>query len=243
MKKTLAIVSTGIRQMLADPLFLMFSMVLPIMITWVMSFLPDQPGGGGYEMAILGVLVMFVGLNIITAAGGYILEEKQNGTWQRILASSTSYWQLMAGYFVRIFMLAWLQALILLLSSKYLFGAPWDRGYLEMAVVITVYIFAMTGLGLFIAGFLKSQGQVQIIAVAIVMVGTMLGGVFFPIDTSSAVIRVINSVSPQSWAAHALNDIFTVGVSLSSLMEPLLWMGAIGMLLLIGGVLKLQMEG
>ncbi len=243
MKKTWAIVCVGVKQMLADPLFLMFSMALPIMITWVMSFLPDQEGGGGYEMAILGVLVMFVGLNIITAAGGYILDEKQNGTWQRILVSSTSYWQLIAGYFIKIFALAWLQALILLLSSKYLFGAPWNQGYWEMIVVITVYIFAMTGLGLFIAGFLKSQGQVQIVAVALVMVGTMLGGVFFPIDTSSAVIRVINSISPQSWAAHALNEIFSLGVSLSSIIEPLLWMGVIGMILLVAGVYRIQMEG
>ncbi len=243
MKKTLAVVSVGIRQMLADPLYLMFAIALPILITWVMSFLPDQAGGGGYEMAILGVLVMFVGLNIITSAGGYILDEKQNGTWQRILASSTSYWELMAGYFIKIFVLAWLQTLILLLSSKYLFGAPWNQGYLEIIIVLTVYIFAMTGFGLFITGFLKSEGQVQMVAMGVVMVGTMLGGVFFPIDTSSAVISVINSISPQSWAAHALNDIFTVGASLSSMVEPLIWMGAIGMLLLIAGVFKIQMEG
>ena len=241
MKKTLAIVNVGIRQTIADPVYMMFLLGLPILMTWVMSFLPQE--GGTYEMAILGVLVMFVALNIITSAGGYILEEKQTGTWQRILASTTTYWHIMAGYFIKLFLMAIMQSAILLLSGKYLFGAPWTQGYVEMIVVLIVYIFAMTGLGLFLAGFLKSQGQIQAAAMGVVMIGTMLGGVFFPIDNPPAFIRVIAAVSPQSWAATALRDILTVGVELSSLVTPLLWMSAIGMVLLIGGVLKLQMEG
>lgn len=241
MKKTLAIVSVGVRQMLADPLYIVFALAVPLLLTWVMSYLPA--GDGSYEMAILGVLVMFVALNIITSAGGYIIDEKQIGTWQRILASPTSYWELMAGYFIKIFALAWLQSLVLLLSSKYLFGAPWKQGYLEVVVVLTVYIFAMTGLGLFIAGFVKSTGQVQMVAMAVVMVGTMLGGVFFPIEEPTGIIKVIGAISPQSWAAKALKEILTSGIELASLTTPLLWMGATGLILLIGGVIKIQLDG
>ena len=241
MKKTLAVVSVGIRQMLADPMYIIFIMALPILITWAMSFLPERPGV--YEMASLGVLVMFVALNLITTAGGCIIEEKQTGTWYRILASSTSYWQVMAGYFIKLFLLAWLQTLILLLSGKYLFGAPWNQGYLELVIVLSVYIFAMTGLGLFLAGFLKTQGQVQAAATAVVMVGTMLGGVFFPIENPSGIIKTIAAVSPQGWAANALREVLTAGASLSSLMVPLFWMGLIGILFMLAGVIKIQMEG
>lgn len=241
MKKTLAIVSVGIRQMLADPLYLLFALAVPLLMTWVMSFLPTE--GGSYEMAILGVLVMFVGLNIITSAGGYIIDEKQTGTWQRILASPTTYWELMAGYFIKIFVLAWLQSLVLLLSSKYLFGAPWNQGYRDVVLVLTVYIFAMTGLGLFIAGFVKSTGQVQMVAMAVVMTGTMLGGVFFAIEDSSGFIRLVERVSPQSIAARALQEIMSGGIQLEALLSPLAWMSAIGLLLLVAGVFKLQLEG
>ncbi len=78
---------------------------------------------------------------------------------------------------------------------------------------------------------------------SLVMVGTMLGGVFFPVDEASGVIRFIATVSPQSWAAGALKDILTMGVGLSSLATLLMRMTAIGMVLLFGGVVKLQMEG
>ncbi len=241
MKKTLAIVSVGIRQMLADPVYVMFLFAIPILMTWVMSFLPVD--GGMYEMAILGVLVMFVALNIITSAGGYILEEKQIGTWNRMLAGTTTYWHIMGAYFIKLFTMAVIQSLILVLSGKFLFGAPWNQGYLEMMVVLMVYIFAMTGLGLFLAGFLKSQGQIQAVAMGVVMIGTMLGGVFVPIEDPSTVIRLISSISPQGFAVNALKDILTAGAGLSSFATPLLVMGGVGMLFLIGGVIKLQMEG
>lgn len=239
MRRTLAIVTVGVRQVLADPTYLMFLIALPVLMTWVMSFLPVD----AYEMAILGVLVMFVALNIITSAGGYLLEERQSGTWMRIQASTTTYWQVMTGYFIRLFGMALAQSLLLLLSGKYLFGAPWNYGHLETMVVMSVYIFAMTGLGLFLAGFARSMGQVQAVAMIVVMVGTMLGGVFFPIDNASPVIQAIASVSPQSWAAGALKEILTAGAGLSSLAVPLLWMTAIGVGLLGLGIVKLSREG
>lgn len=239
MKKTLAITIVGIKQMLADPVHMMFLFGLPILMTWVMSYLPMEV----YEMAILGVLVMFVALNIMTSAGGYILEEKQNGTWQRILTTTTSSWQIIGGYFIRLFLMALIQAMVLLFSGKFFFGAPWDHGYGRTVIVLIVYIFAMTGLGLFLAGFLKSQGQVQAVAMAVVMIGTMLGGVFFTIENPNFLIRFISRTSPQSWAANALKDILTTGAGLEALASPLLWMGGIGLILLIGGVLKLHFSG
>lgn len=240
MKQSLAIVSVGIRQMFADPMFIVFTLALPVMMTWAMSFLPKE--AGVYEMASLGVLVMFVALNLITSAGA-IIEEKEKGTWQRLVASPISYGQIMAGYFMKLFLLAWIQTLILLLSGKFLFGAPWNQGYLQMAVILTVYIFAMTGLGLFLAGLLKTQGQVQAVAMAVVMIGTMLGDVFFPIENASGIIKLITKVSPQSWAAHALKDILTTGVSLDSLITPLVWMTGLGCVLLVAGVFKLKYDG
>lgn len=240
MSKSLAIARIGFKQMISDPMYIVFSFGMPLVMTWAMSFLPRE--GGHYIMAYLGVLVMFVAINLLTSACA-IIEERQKGTWQRILSSPVSYWSIMGGLFVKLFVMAWAQALILLLSGKFLFGAPWNRGYMELAVVLTVYIFAMTGLGLFLASILKSLGQVQAVATALVMLGTMLGDVFFPIENPSAIIRVIATISPQSQAAHALKGIITSDVLLSSLATPLFWMMGVGAILLTAGVMRIKTEG
>lgn len=240
MKKSIAIARVGFRQMISDPMYMVFTLAMPLMMTWAMSFLPEVEGV--YEMASLGVLVMFVALNLITSAST-IIEERQRGTWQRILTSPVSYGTIMGGYFIKLFIVAWVQALILLLSGKFLFGAPWNTGYVELVVVLSVYIFAMTGLGLFLASLLKTQPQVQAVATGVVMVGTMLGGVFFPIQNPSGLLKLIGNLSPQSWAAHALRDILTQGVELASLVTPLCWMAAVGAVMLAAGTLRIKMEG
>ncbi len=241
MRKISAIVWVGIRQMLADPIYIMFLIALPVMMTWLMSFLPQE--SGIYEMATLGVLVMFVGLNILTSAGGFMLEEKQAGTWQRMLSGTVTHSQILTAYFVRLVVTAFIQSLLLLLSGKYLFGAPWNQGFLTISVILLVYIFTMTGLALFLSGFLKSSGQVQAVSMAVVMIGTMLGGVFIPIENPSPLIRLVSQISPQSWAVHALKDVFVQGIGLSALTGSLLTMAGAGLLLLAAGVIKLQMDG
>jgi len=239
MKKSLSIARVGFRQMFTDPMYMVFTLGMPLVMTWAMSFLPKVEGV--YEMASLGVLVMFVALNLITSASA-VIEEKQNGTWQRILCSPTSYSAVMGGYFIKLFVVAWVQALILLLSGKFLFGAPWNSGYAELAVVLTVYIFSMTGLGLFLASILKTQSQVQAVATGVVMVGTMLGDVFFPMENPSGIIKLIATISPQAWAAHALRDIMTTGADLVPLIVPMLWMIGTGAVLLTAGVWRIKLD-
>lgn len=241
MRKALSVAATGFRQMIVDPMYIVFMLAMPIVMTWAMSFLPDA--GGIYEMASLGVLVMFVALNLITSASA-IIEERRSGTWQRILQSPTSYVTIMAGHFIKLFTVAWVQAFLLLASGKYLFGAPWNTGYAALAAVLTVYIFAMTGLGLFLASVLKTPGQVQAVSTGVVMVGTMLGDVFFPMENPSFVIGLISKLSPQGWAAHSLKDILTANAGLASQATPIAVMICSGLALFALGAHRIsRMEG
>ena len=94
-------------------------------------------------MALLGVLVMFVALNLLTYR-----PFRRNS---RDLAALTAVPPLPCYHgrlLTRFSLVAAAQALLLLLSGNF-FGAPWNQGYGELAVVLAVYIFAMTGLGLF----------------------------------------------------------------------------------------------
>ncbi len=241
MRKAMSIAATGFRQMIVDPMYVVFTLAMPIVMTWAMSFLPDVDGV--YEMASLGVLVMFVALNLITSASA-VIEERRGGTWQRILQSPTPYTTIMVGHFIKLFAVAWLQALLLLASGKFLFGAPWNGGYGAMAAVMTVYIFAMTGLGLFLASVLKTPGQVQAVSTGFVMVGTMLGDIFFPMENPSLAISLISKLSPQSWAAHSLKDILTADAGLASQATPIAIMLSFGLVLFALGAHRIsRMEG
>jgi ABC-2 type transport system permease protein len=237
MRKIYGLAAAGIRQYLKDPLYIMSFLGIPILMTWLMSFLPAQMAG----LAGSGVMVMFIGINLITSAGS-ILDERQNGTWARLLATPTTRWEIVLGFLSKLVAMSWIQALILLLSGKFLFGAPWSFAMGEIAAVLTAYIVAMTGLGLMLSGFLKTSQQVQIIATGIIMVGSMLSGAFIPVNHSSAIMVAISRISPQGWAARALNDIMAHNASLASVAGPVLWLLVLGAIFLVIGVCRIRFD-
>jgi ABC-2 type transport system permease protein len=238
MRKIYNLTAIGIKQYLKDPLYMMSFVGIPILMTWLMSFLPVQMAG----LAASGVMVMFIGINLITSAGS-ILEERHSGTWGRLLATPTTRLEIILGFLIKLFIMSWIQALVLLLAGKYLFGAPWSFAFLKIVCILTAYISAMTGLGLMLAGFLKSSQQVQIFATGIVMVGSMLSGAFIPVTSHSpAVMVMISRISPQGWAARALNDIMAHGAGLASVTGPVIWLLGLGCAFLIVGLYRIKFE-
>ncbi len=238
MRRIFNIIKIGIQQYLNDPLYMMMFVGLPVLMTWLMSFLPPQMMG----LADSGVMIMFIGINLISSAGA-ILEERKNGTWGRLLATPATRLEIILGFLFKLFIMSWIQALILLLAGKYLFGAPWSFAVSGIICILSVYIIAMTGLGLMLAGFLKSTEQVQVFATGIVMVGSMLSGAFIPITESSpAVMVMISKISPQGWATKALNDIMANSASLAAVSAPVFWLLGLGCIFLIIGLYRIQFE-
>lgn len=237
MRRALTITWNGIKQLLKDPLYMMFFLAMPVMITWLMGFLPGEAAG----LASSGVIVMFVGLNLINAAGT-ILEEKQQGTWGRLLATPTAPWEVTLGFTIKLLVMGWLQSALLLAAGKYLFRLPWSGGTAGVAFVLAAYILAMSGLGLLLAGFLKNSQQVPMVSTGLVMVGTMLGGVFFPVNTRSPIMVAIAKISPQGWAARAINDLLTGGGDPAAIARHILWLLGAGAVFLAAGIYRMRFE-
>ena len=236
MTKVMSIVRTGIAQTTADPLYLVFALGMPVLMTWIMSFLPVEMSG----LASGGVMVMFLGLNIMMSASS-VIEERQNGTWARLLSAPVTRLEVLAGYLGKVLVTAWVQAAILLLSGRYLFRVPWSHFSGSVLVVLAAYILAMSGIGVLLATVLKTQQQVPAVATGISTVGTMLSGVFFPAN-GNKVMEIVARISPQGWAARGLNAIMAEGSGLSVVSEPVIWMAALGLLFLVVGLTRIRFE-
>lgn len=236
MKKAISIARAGIAQMVGDPLFMVMYIGMPVLMTWIMSFLPKEMAG----LASGGVIVMFLGLNEVMSATS-IIEERQNGTWGRLLSAPVTRAEIMGGYLVKLFAVAWVQAAVLFASAKYLFKAPWSHLTGSAFAVLGAYILAMAGLGVLLATVLRTQQQAPAVATGISMVGTMLGGVFFPTE-GNAVMEAVARISPQGWAARGLNAVLTQGAAFASVKTPVFWMLGLGLAFLALGVTRVKYE-
>lgn len=236
MKKVMSIARTGIAQMTGDPMFMVMSIGMPVLMTWTMSFLPGEMAG----LASSGVIVMFIGLNVVMSATS-IIEERQNGTWGRLLSAPVTRAEIVGGYLVKLFALAWAQAAVLFVSARFLFKAPWSHLSPAALAILGSFILAMAGLGVLIATVLRTQQQAPAVATGISVVGTMLGGVFFPTQ-GNAVMEAVARVSPQGWAARGLNTVMTQGASFATVSTPVFWMLGLGLAFLALGLTRVRYE-
>jgi len=88
---------------------------------------------------------------------------------------------------------------------------------------------------------LRTQQQAPAVATGISVVGTMLGGVFFPAE-GNAVMEAVSRVSPQGWAARGLNTVMAEGAGFASVGTPVLWMLGLGLVFLALGLARVKYE-
>lgn len=169
----------------------------------------------------IGFTIMFV-MMAISMAAGCVLEEREWGTWSRILASPVEKGQLMAGYVLGYFGLGWFQLGILMLLQKLIFGTEFGGGWGMVALASSLILCAVS-LGMLMAVIVKTFQQQQAVAAIVLNITSMLGGLFFPIEMFSPALMKIAVLTPQFWARQGFVDLVLRGSSSWSVLQrPLL---------------------
>jgi ABC-2 type transport system permease protein len=162
-----------------------------------------------------GILTMFV-LFATTLTAQVIVEERQNGTLERLLTTRLSVGQLFAGKFLAGISRGFVQTLILLLLSYAVFQLFTPLSFLEALVIALIFAAAASALGLVIAAIARTRDQATWIAVFITMLIVMLSGTFVPISEGS-VFATLSRFSLNTYVIHAFKTIITEGGSLADL--------------------------
>jgi ABC-2 type transport system permease protein len=162
-----------------------------------------------------GILTMFV-LFATTLTAQTIVEERQNGTLERLLTTRLSAGQLFAGKFLAGIFRGFVQTLILLVLSYAVFQLFTPLSFLEALVIALLFAAAASALGLVIAAIAHTRDQATWIAVFITMLMVMFSGTFFTISEGS-VFATLSNFSLNTYAIHAFNTIIAEGGSLADL--------------------------
>jgi ABC-2 type transport system permease protein len=162
-----------------------------------------------------GILTMFV-LFATTLTAQVIVEERRNGTLERLLTTRLSVGQLFAGKFLSGISRGFVQTLILMVLSYLVFQLFTPLSFLEALVIALVFSAAASALGLVIAAIARTPDQATWIAVFITMLMVMFSGTFITISEGS-VFATLSRFSLNTYAINAFNTIITEGGSLADL--------------------------
>lgn len=175
----------------------------------------------------LGFTVMFV-MAVVFSMSGVILEERQKGTWGRLLTTPATRVQVVAGYVTSFFVTGLFQFAVLVGASTLLFRVAWGPLF-PLAAMAAALVLCAAGLGLFLAGLVRTAEQQRIAGSIVVIATSMLGGVYWPLELVSSTMRRIGYLMPQAWAMDGFREVMLRGGAWPNLVWPLAVLAAIFM--------------
>lgn len=176
-------------------------------------------GDSPYNQASPGILVMFAIFGLVVS-GQTLVQERKTRTLQRMMTTSMHSWQIVAGHLLAMFAVVFFQELLLVVFGQLALGVDYAReplGTLIVSIGLGLWIAAT---GLFIGVVAKNDSQVILFSLIGMFVFSALGGLWFPLESSSGAFAAIGKVMPSAWAMNGYQNILLRGLDFPSTLIP-----------------------
>lgn len=181
-----------------------------------------------FDIYVPGYAIFFAlfGLN---AVAGSILEEKEDGTFRRLLIAPIQKYALLGGKVLAQFILCVLQ-IVILFAFGYIFFHIQLGNLLAVALLILATSFGVTGLGILLVSFVKTRRQLSPIVTLVTLVSSTISGVFFPAWLEPSWMQQIAKIGLPAWAIEGLNNVMIYGKGLDYVLPDILGLLAYGLI-------------
>jgi ABC-2 type transport system permease protein len=157
-------------------------------------------------------------LNFSMAFGAVsIIEEKENGTLQRLLISPTSRMTILAGKLGGTYVSGLLQIAALIIATSLIgpvmgIKTPvWGTNIPALVVVTLVVVAGAIGLGTLIAALSRTRQQANVVANAILILMGIAGGTFFASTSGAPPMGILSQLTVNYWANNAFTTLSQTG--------------------------------
>jgi ABC-2 type transport system permease protein len=189
----------------------------------------------GLIQAVAGTAILML-LFSVAGVGTSILEEKENGTINRLLYSPLKGSTILYSKMVFAFFISILQ-----LTSMFIFA--WLILKMDMSVNIPGLIlmiistsFAVSSLGIFLAAVAKTRRQAQNLSTIIILVMSAMGGSMIPLFIMPAILQKIALLSLNYWGIQGFYDIFWRTLPLEAILPKILILMSIGIFMTLASI-------
>jgi len=195
----------------------------------------------GFAQSSPGNMVTFALAGLIGAAE-IIVWERKSGTLQRLLTTSISRMEILTGHFLAMFLLVFVQVILLGTFGQLLFGLIyWDApaAFLIMAAAVTVWIAAM---GLLIGVIARNAEQIAMFSIVPMLALAGLGGAWMPLEVTGETFQAVGHLTPTYWAMNGMQNLILRGQGLAGVLLPAAVLFGFGLVFFGIAVWKFQRE-
>lgn len=154
---------------------------------------------------------------IVLPMAGAFIQERINGTHQRLLAMPVSYLTLVSGRILAYMGICVVQCALIGCIGKWilpLWGTPsLEMGGAPLALVMVTAsaILAATGYGILLGTVVDTYEQASMFGPISIVIAAAIGGIMVPVYAMPAFMQSISVLSPLSWGLNGSLDVFVRG--------------------------------
>ena len=178
-----------------------------------------------------GVIVMFL-LFSVTLSAQTLIEERRNGTLERLLTTQLNAGELFAGKFLAGVSRGMLQTLVLLVLAFVVLRVGGLSALAQSAVLALVVSAAASAIALVIATVARTDDQATWAAVFVTMFMTVFGGTFFPIGDSGT-LELFSRFTLNRYAIDAYEGILAETATLGDATFEVAILGSVALVCLV----------
>jgi ABC-2 type transport system permease protein len=172
-----------------------------------------------YAHSSAGIMVQFAMAGLIGAAE-LIVVERKSGTMRRLLTTPVARIEIILGHFAAMFVMILAQLTVLILFGQLLLGVEYLREPLGTLLMLLITTFWAASLGLLIGIFARTEEQIVIYTIGIMLVLSGLGGAWMPLEFTSKAFQTVGHLMPTAWAIDGFENIVVRGLGSDSVLLP-----------------------
>ena len=181
-----------------------------------------NPEGITQRNIVPGLMGVILSMTMVMMTGLAITRERERGTMENLLATPVNPLEVMTGKIVPYIFIGVIQATIILLAARYLFGVPVVGSLLALYIVIFLFVAANLTVGITLSSLAQNQLQAMQLTFFYFLPGILLSGFMFPFRGMPGWAQVIGSVVPMTYFNRLSRGILLKGNTFPDLW-PDLW--------------------
>jgi len=189
----------------------------------------------GLIQAVAGTAILML-LFSVAGVGTSILEEKENGTINRLLYSPIRGSTILYGKMLFAFYLSILQLTAMFLFAWLAFKMDLSVNIPGLVLMIIATAFAVSSLGIFLAAVAKTRQQAQNLSTIIILVMSAIGGSMIPLFIMPAILQKVALLSVNYWGIQGFYDIFWRGLPLEAILPKILILMSVGIVMTFSSI-------
>lgn len=165
-----------------------------------------------FIISIITVLILIITL-ILTALS--ISKEREAQTFDQLLVSPLSSAEILIGKTIPAYLSAMALTVFMIFSATVIFQIPFVGSIWLFLFVVSVSLFSMIGVGLFVSSICRTQQQSLLCACAFQMILILLSGFLSPVEDMPLFFRWIAAINPVRYQLLLSKGIFLKNMAFS----------------------------